>query len=297
MKHIISTLILATASTASVAAQAPVADTIADITDAKRIVITESPTGINVSVSRKAAGPDSLEVVIDRTLDNAVVKQQRWNSPFRAGNISGGSSRWDLCVGGPGLGWIDAVGQPDGLGIEMGKSLEISWVNMLAVKYRFSRWSTISLGFGFDWRNYRISTSGSRFMPTPDGTVGIGTYPDNVVARGSRLKVFSMGIPLLYTQSLPLRWIDGSYFSVTVGAVFNYSPHASLLARWELPDGTDVEQKSNHIGHRRFSFDLMGMVKLGWGISAYVRYSPQTVLRGPSQPKFRPLSTGLIFMY
>ena len=43
--------------------------------------------------------------------------------------------------------------------------------------------------------------------------------------------------------------------------------------------------------------DLIAIVKIGWGLNLYARYSPQTVLRGAGQLKFRPFSTGLILFY
>ncbi len=293
MKQLILSII--SVLTVSVAAAQTPTDTIADITDATRLVITESEGEMSMKISRDTAGWELTEV-LSRKLDNVVVTQRHWNSPFRQ-PLTGNNSKWDLLVGGPGIGWTNALGQPDGLGIEMGKSLEISWFNALAVAYRPSRWTGFSIGIGFDWRNYRISTSQHRFIPGENSPVEVAPYPEGSTAHGSRLKVFSLGIPILYRQTLPFRWLDGGYFNFSLGAVLNYNAHGSMLTKWTEADGREAIQRSNHIGQRKFSVDFMGIVKIGWGLQAYVRYSPQTVLKGKDNLSFRPLSTGLIIFY
>lgn len=280
---------------AAASAQTVAPDTLSNITDATSVTITETPEQMNVRIVRVNES-DTITELFSRSLDNKVVRQRRWNTSPLSAPVNGVNSKFDLCIGGPGIGWTNAVGQPDGLGIEMGKSLDISWLNMISVKYHLKR-ATVSVGVGFDWRNYRISTSSHRFTMSPEGTVTVTPYPKGAKAHGSRLKVFSIGIPVLWTQSLPFRWIDGNWFTITAGAVFNYSPHASLLAKWTTADGQEASERTSHIGHRRFSIDFIGMMKLGWGLNAYVRYSPNTVLRGAGQPRFRPFSTGLIFLF
>lgn len=296
MKTLLNTIASALFALISPAAgaQTTVPDTIAHITDATRLIITENPEEMKVMITRVENG-DTITDDISRSLDNTVVRQRTWNSPLHTFS-SGTNSKWDFCLGGPGIGWVNASGQPAGLGIEMGKSLEISWLNMVSVKYSMPH-SVLSIGFGFDWRNYRISTSSHGFIPTENGGVGIGPYPEGTTSHGSRLKIFSMGVPVLWTQLLPLKWLDGRPLAITAGAVFNYNSHGSLQTKWTEADGTEATLKTNHIGHRRFSIDFIGLVKIGWGLNAYVRYSPNTVLRGAGQPRFKPFSTGLIFMY
>ena len=233
-------------------------------------------------------------VYTDKFDKPVTVKAKKWRSALTLPLDKGRSSNWDLTVGGPGIGWVNACGQPEGMGVEMGKSLEISWLNMIAVKYRMPwKSSHLSIGFGLDWRNYRISTSQNRFIPTENGGVATGQYPDDVEAKGSRLKVFSLGVPLLWHQTLPFRFI-GDNCSLRLGAVFNYNPHASMKTKWETPDGEKAEQVTDHIGQRRFTIDFMAALHIGYGLNLYVKYSPNSVLRGSGQPSFTPLSSGLI---
>lgn len=288
-------LIAALISAATVAKADEQHDTVLSVINPSSVTITETPEGFGVSVTTVTSEGESRSDYSE-SFDNPVrIDARRWRS--RISLAPSGDSDWDLTVGGPGIGWVNACGQPDGMGVEMGKSLEISWLNALAVTYRLPlRSSWISLGFGFDWRNYRISTGASRFVPDGNGGVEIGEYPEGVTPKGSRLKVFSMGVPLLWHQQLPFR-IFGQSCVLWLGAVFNYNSHASMKTKWELPDGSKAEQKVNHIGHRRFTVDFIGMLRVWYGINLYVRYSPNSVLRGAGQPRFNPLSTGLILFY
>lgn len=273
------------------------ADTIANITDATRLLITESASAVSVEVAKDAAG-DSLSVVLNRSLDgDMVIKQKRWRTPFSVNKCGTCHSHWDLVVGGPTIGWVDAVDASPATDIEMGKSLEISWLNALAVSYMPWESSNLSFGFGFTWRNYRISTSATRFIPSDEGGVAFGPYPEGSIGHGSRLKVFSMGIPVIWRQLIPLRGFHGNRMSISVGAVFNYNSHGSMLCKWTESDGRKAVFKTNHIGQRRFSLDIIGAVRIAWGFNVYVRYSPQTVLRGPGQPQFKPFSTGIGWMF
>lgn len=270
-------------------------DTVMSVTNPASVSITESPEGFSVSVVSATAAGDTCSGYSESFEAPVRVEAHRTRSPLSY--CMSRDNRWDLIVGGPGIGWVNACGQPDGMNAEMGKSLEISWLNVISVRYRLP-WhtSTISFGFGFDWRNYRISTGETRFIPTDAGGVALGGYPEGVEPEGSRLKVFSMGVPIVWHQSLPFK-IFGNDFSFGIGAVFNYNSHASLKTKWLMSDGAKAEQTSDHIGHRRFTVDFLATVRVWGGISLYVRYSPNSVLRGAGQPKFTPLSSGIVLFY
>lgn len=294
MKKTIITILGAMLCTAAATAASPEkADTVMSVDSPDRVTITESPDGVSIIVNG-LKGDSTFVASHSRRFDAPTrVNAKSWHAPIP---LSRSRSGWEFTIGGPGIGWTMAVGQPDGTGIEMGKSLEISWLNMVALAYRMP-WqsSALSFGFGLDWRNYRNSTSASCFVPV-DGRVEIGSYADGVSGTSSRLKVFSLGIPVLWKQKLPFRML-GTQATLSLGAVFCYNSHASLRTCWTEPDGTKAVRTSNRIGQRRFSIDLIGLFTIAGPMSAYVRYSPNSVLRGPLQPHFRPFSTGLIFFY
>lgn len=295
MKNLYIAMFLAMA--ASVATAQEKTDTLMSVKSASRVVLTENPQGFRVEVTPDSLSGDSTVVFAAEFSTPVTTVSRRWQASTAAPIMSSSfGEKWDLCVGGPGIGWVNACGQPAGLGVEMGKSIEVSWLNILALKYRLPwKTSTISVGFGVDWRNYRISTSSSRFV-TENGRVTYGPYPEGADGKGSRLQVFGMGIPVLWQQSLPFKMF-GSRCMLGVGAVFNYNSSASLKTKWYTEEGLKAEQTSHNIGHRRFTVDLMALVRVWGAVNVYVRYSPNSVLRGAGQLQFRPLSSGIILYY
>ena len=195
---------------------------------------------------------------------------------------------WEVITGGLGIGLVNAAGQSPALGLQWAKSFEISWLNALAVRYS-ARWQSLSLGLGFDWRNYKITTSDHRLCPNGEGGIGIAPYPDGTHNGASRIKVFSLGLPLLYTQKIPRTTL-----SVTIGGILNFNTHASLKTWYTNPDGNHTEEYSEGFHHRRVTADLFGSLNFFKGNGIYVRYSPQSVLQGHNSPQFKPLSVGLI---
>lgn len=263
-------------------------DTILNINNPQTITITETPGWVNVNVKTDTLGS---EVSFFEEFKTPVRIEAR-RGLHELSIVRSNDDRWDLLAGGPGIGWINSCGQPDGLGLEMSKSLEVSWTCALAVGYRLP-WKSgqISLGIGFDWRNYRISTSQTCFMPTRDNAVAVTGYQEGATGRGSRLKVFSLGFPLLYRHRFPVRFL-GDGLSVKFGAIFNINPHGSLKTKWVDAEGNNVVAKSNEIGQRKFTVDIFGALHIKGGLHLYVRYSPQSVLK--TGPSFTPFSTGLI---
>ena len=57
------------------------------------------------------------------------------------------------------------------------------------------------------------------------------------------------------------------------------------------------KQSNSKIGHRRWSYELIGMAGISSQVAVYLRYQPMSVLSGAGQPDFKSLSTGLIFFY
>lgn len=274
-------------------------DTVLIINDVRNLTITERPDGFKVYV--KNSDGDSVSTLAyaqDFKYAMTIKSQQIWPISLkfndRPKNHKNGRSRshWECVMEGPGIGWVNACDAPESLGLEMGKSLEISWLNALAVNYVMpSLRGKISIGLGFDWRNYKISTSNQRLIVS-DGVVGVSPYPSDVIPSNSRLKVFSLGVPVLYTQSFG----TGKYGSKTqlrLGAVFNYNSHASIKSFWTDMSGSNVTEYSGDVGQRKFSVDFIAVFRV-YGIGLYVRYSPMSVLSGAGQPQFHPFSTGLM---
>lgn len=287
-KHII----LATALCATLTAGAQMMpDTVLRVDDAKKLLLLESPEGLKVEV--QGNGKDTV-IFQPYEPDATVTSHQSAIAGVPIPKFSTSDGRWDVTSGGLGLGMVQATGKPAGMRTEMAKSFEIQWLNILAVRFAATRSTKISLGVGVDWRNYRMTQPTVAFVPLPghERGIGLGTYPEGVQAKWSRIKTFSVGFPLMIRQQLPFNVLGKSRFSITAGAVFNINTFGSIKSCYVL-DGNDTKRYADNVDLRRFTVDLMGIVSIAKDLGVYVRYSPMTVLEEPSL-QFHPLSCGLI---
>ena len=208
--------------------------------------------------------------------------------PFIGKKKENRKSRMNLCVGGFGFGMVNAIDAPDDMNVDMGESYELMWDNMLKFNYYVVPYTTsISMGFGMTWRNYRM-TGRTRFIKEGDNLVLVA-YPENSEIKFSRLKVFSLTVPFMINQSLSRNIV------LSVGPVINFNTHASLKTRYAL-NGEKVKEKSNDIHHSKMTIDLMAKLRFK-SIGVYAKYSPSDVLNKEFGPKFRSFSTGITLFY
>lgn len=184
-----------------------------------------------------------------------------------------------------GVGGCLALGAPKDMDVSMVSSGEIFWT---ACQYDYTKkgsHSTWSVGFGIGWRNYRM-TSNMRFTKTPDNSVIITPYEgENVSPKFSRVKVFSLQMPVLYSYKF------NRNFALSVGPVLNLNTHSSLKTRYKI-DGQKYKDKANDARVNPVTVDFMGIIKNPI-IDIYVKYSPCNVLKTDYAPKFQSLSLGI----
>ena len=128
-------------------------------------------------------------------------------------------------------------------------------------------------------------TGNTRFVQ--DGnTIGFDTYPENADVKFSRIKVFSLTLPVMFHQSF------AKNFQFGCGAVVNFNTHASMKTVYKL-NGEEHKFSTDNIHQRRATVDLMAYLKFKV-LSLYVKYSPSDVLVNDFGPKFNSLSVGFI---
>lgn len=278
--------------TAAIAANAEEkTDTLLVTLNPSTTVITEESNGFTVTVVDK----DNATTVYQKEFaQNSSIKSRQSNfdfneTTFKEGvvGLKAGSKHWNVITGGLGIGLVYPSGQPAGLNLQWNKSFEISWVNALAVEY-VNRGFGVSLGIGFDWRNYKMTTS-NRMNLNGEGGIKHDTYPEGMQPRSSRIKVFSLGIPLLLSQKF-----GRSGMGITAGAILNFNTHASLKTCYRTPEGNEMEEYAEDFHHRRVTVDLLGCLQFWKSCGIYVRYSPQSVLQGHNSPQFNPISAGIM---
>lgn len=282
----ILTAILSLAAAAATA-QEP-ADTLMRATDVD-VVITESAAGLRID----ATGDDITLTHTERYPDNATIHSSQSRLRMPSACLGGNSRvRWDIISSSLMFGFSGTTGAPEALDLEMGKSLEISWLNVLAVRCDLRAiHSSVSLGVGFGWRNFR-TTTGMRLVRSVDGPIGYLPFADDVTPKYSRLKVFSLSVPVLYTVNFSLPRLR--HLGLQLGPVVNFNTHASIESRWLDADGRKQTQSIKNPGQRRVSVDLYAALRFCQAVGIYVRYSPQSVLRRSPAVDFTPLSTGFV---
>ena len=172
----------------------------------------------------------------------------------------------------------------DGVDISPFRSWEI-WFIPLQTDFYLSRARKdfISVGLGFDWRNYRMKND-TRFMLVDEEVVGLGTYPQGAKPCFSRVKTFSVNVPLLFSHKFDKDW------GIGLGGVFNWNSYASIKTEFKQDGGTHkfVDKK---IGQRKFTVDAMAVLYNPL-FDIYLKYSPQDVLKEPSV-NFHALTVGI----
>ena len=141
------------------------------------------------------------------------------------------------------------------------------------------------MGFGLDWRNYRI-TDDLRFVKD-NRAVALDSYPAGSTPRFSRIKVFSINVPLRYHY-------EGRWAEFSLGPVINFNTYGSLKTRYRL-NGHKVEDVDTDVRVNPVTVDFMGTFSVKGIPDFYFKYSPCHLLRDGYGPKFKTLSFGLIF--
>lgn len=270
-----------------------VQDTIIVVNQAKKVTIEKKHNSMSVKVEGCEDNPGyfySQRMEVDSTA--AVIIEEKnadwdFNIPFINKNSKTKKYRGNLCVGGFGFGVVNAIETSEGMDMDMGASYEFSLDHLLRFNYNVLPATSVSMGFGMTWRNYRM-TGRTRFIKEGDKLV-LGAYPEGSDIKFSRLKVFSLTVPFMINQSL------GRKVVFSVGPVVNFNTHASLKTRYTL-NGEKVKEKNNNIHQNRMTVDLMAKLRFN-SLGVYAKYSPSDMLNTDFGPKFRSFSTGITLFY
>ncbi len=265
-------------------------DTIVDVRNPHHVLVTSSGNNTEITISGLDSAPDYhfhySKFSDPDALTDIEQKASRWD--FSIPLRHHGRSSTDVNCGGVGFGFVTAFGLPEGAEIDMGNSYEI-FFDLISLKYNSaSRKHTLSVGFGFDWKNYRM-TGKKRFMK--DGTnIIIDNYPEGADINFSRLHLFSLTFPFTY------EYFFTKNVSGYVGAILNFNTYASLKTRYHNAEGDRVKEFYKGLHQRKLTVDLTAGLRFKW-FGAYVKYNPCHVLNPDFGPAFTSLSTGVTLFY
>ena len=185
-----------------------------------------------------------------------------------------------------GFGWNEVIGTLDNMDVSVGSSWEIFWtIAQWNYKTNMGR-DTWSVGFGVDWRNYRM-TGRWRFVKDAEEKILLAAYPEGAAPKFSRVKVFSLQIPLLYSHRIARK------FCLGIGPVLNWNTHSSNKTRYII-DGKKYKDTDNDARVTPLTVDFMGTIRTPL-LDFYVKYSPCHVLNTAFAPKFQSLAFGIYF--
>lgn len=143
--------------------------------------------------------------------------------------------------------------------------------------------STFSFGPGITFRNFGL-TGGNAMSLEDDGRVVIGPFPSGKVPRISKLRVFSVNLPLLYSLNF------GNGFGFTLGPVVNFNAGSSIINKFSV-DGDNDKDKIKNVHCNMLTVDALFQINLKY-FSIYAKYSPMNVMDKKYWPEFTTWSFG-----
>ena len=265
-------------------------DTIIVVNNAKKITIEKSHNSLAVKVEGTADNPvffysqtmevDSSAAVI------ATEKNADWDFTIPFVGKNNKSRRYYMTESLTSIG-IGMVNAPDDLNVDMGASYELSVDNLLKFRYNLLPVTSVSLGAGVSWRNYRM-TGHTRFVKEGNN-ITLDSYPEGADIKFSRLKIFSITVPFMINQAI------GRKAALSVGPVVNINTYGSLKTRYVLND-EKIKEQSKNIRQNSATIDFMAKLRLG-EIGVYAKYSPSDVLNTAFGPEFNSFSTGVCWFF
>lgn len=181
------------------------------------------------------------------------------------------------------IGMVNAVKGSDPLNIDMGASYEVSVDNVVRAFYNLTPSTSVSIGAGVRWRNYRM-TGNTRFVKEGNNLV-LDNYPEGADVKFSRLKTFSISVPVMLNQAI------NHHVAISLGTVINANTYGSLKTRYTLGD-EKMAEKSKNIHQNRTTVDFTAILRFKQ-IGIYAKYSPSNVLNTEFGPKFNSYSAGI----
>lgn len=287
----------------SASAQAP-ADTIVANVRVDSVMVTQANDKVTISLMGIDGNADQ-NITYDQHLEkNRVTKTTQgrnvknfWDDcdeAIEVVKLRSSNGKWDAIIGGLGFGFNTALGKPAAMQTQMMKSWDIQWLYVIGARYHIGKTrNSINFGLGLDWRNYK-STLGTRFIQDENGRVAIDQFPEGVDPEFSRIKIFSLTVPVLYKQTLPINFPHNGKMWLAFGPVVNFNTHASIRTQWEGDDERTMQQSANISGRRKVTVDGLAIIGINSWLGVYFRYSPMKQLESGS-PQFSSFTTGLTF--
>lgn len=191
-----------------------------------------------------------------------------------------------------GMGLVSAHSQAPGMDVGFDNAgWEFILNNLFNWEYNPFRKTHLSLGFGVDWRNYRMKGK-NRFLKE-DNKLIVAPYPDDADIDFSRVKVFSLTLELMLRQDINKK------ISIAAGPIVNFNTHASIKTRYAIGSGKERErfkETSSNIHQKPVTVDFKAQLNIS-PLAFYFKYSPTNTLDTDYGPEFKSMSTGICITF
>ena len=187
-----------------------------------------------------------------------------------------------------GMGLVAAHSQAPGMSADFDNAgMEFFLNNLFSWEYRPFNKTHLYLGFGVDWKNYKMKGE-NRFVKENDKVI-IAPYPEGTEINYSRIRVFSLTLDLMLRQNF------NHNISIEAGPIINFNTSASTKTRYTICTGNEkegVRERNNRIHQRPITVDFKAQLNIS-PIGFYFKYSPMNVLDTNYGPEFKSMSAGL----
>ncbi|MBR4829015.1 MAG: hypothetical protein IKZ92_04350 [Muribaculaceae bacterium] len=276
MKHY---YFLLTALLAVMQMSAQTSDTVKVIDQPSQVIITETPTGVQMKVlgSNK---DDNYTYTVQHSSNDTIHTTQGndWelNFPYSLTFTKDSDSHWAITTNGFYIGG----------GIQhswdlINNSFEVGLLNIASLNYDTHHGQDISLGVGIHHKSFSMKRPNMLWCEDNTGIVGATLYPNelDVKDRSSNLNVWAWQFPLMFRQRIYKKT------AIRVGGIMNWNFKAQVHNRFkEGNTNYDITQKG--LKQNKITFDLMaGLIVSHTGI--YFRYSPNELFKKGYGPEIK----------
>ena len=185
------------------------------------------------------------------------------------------------------LGLNTMLSAPDGYDFKMWPSFDFG-VSLMLDWTPYGKMNVWSIGFGLDWRKYRMSND-TYWMKTVNDVMQLTPYGTSVSNTKTRLSVFSLQVPLLYTHTFD----RNEDWKLTLGGILNFNTGAHAERHYKS-QGEVYDIATQAIGQRPVTIDIL--VALDTPVlPVYCKYCPMKFFKDDRGPKMNQLSIGFWF--
>jgi len=167
-------------------------------------------------------------------------------------------------------------------------SFEIGLSRIINGKIDFGGGFSFNLGAGIGYQQYAVG-AGKRFDAERQHLILV-PKEEGTVSHSSRLRIFRLHIPMLFTQSISRK----AY--VTAGVWLNLNTGMRASTHYTI-GSIETQQSFKDLHPRILTTDIVlaaGFRSIG---GLYVRYTPQNLFRNGWGPDFNSVSVGYIFNF